>query len=84
MSQTPVFSLHNLHSTHRVVWVSCLHPQLSQHPDAVGEFHGLIQHVLTLHCTLRYGEDVATLQFVGGCICCVMKKKNTKQSNLLS
>lgn len=56
-------------STHCVDWVSCLHPHLSQHPDAIGELHGLIQHVLTVHCALGYGEDVATLQFVRGCIC---------------
>lgn len=51
-----------------VVWVSCLHPELSQHPDAISEFHRLIQHVLTLHCAFGYGEDIATLQFVGNCI----------------
>lgn len=56
-------------SAHRVVWISCLYPHLSQHPDAIGEFHRLVEHVLTLHRTLGYGEDVATLQLVGGCVC---------------
>lgn len=54
--------------THRVVWVSCLYLQLSQYPDAIGELHRLVQHVLPIHCALGYGEDVAALQFVGGCI----------------
>lgn len=43
-----------------------MHPQLGQHPDAVGELHGLVKHVLTLHRPLGDGEDVAALQLVGG------------------
>lgn len=52
--------------THRVVGVPRLHPQLGQHPDAVGELHGLVKHVLTLHRPLGDGEDIAALQLVGG------------------
>lgn len=69
-TSTSLITLNNrLLNTHCVIWVSCLQPELSQHPDAIGEFHGLIQHVLSIHCALGYGEDVATLKFVGGCIC---------------
>lgn len=50
-----------LHGAHHVVRVPCLHLQLSQHPDAVCKFHGLVQHVLTVHGALCYGEDVASL-----------------------
>lgn len=52
--------------THCVVGVPYMHPQLGQHPDAVGELHGLVKHVLTLHRPLGDGEDVAALQLVGG------------------
>lgn len=56
-------------STYRVVGVDGLHPQFSQHPDAVGEFDRLVQHVLSLYGSLGYGEDINALQLVGGCVC---------------
>lgn len=55
--------------THCESRVSCLHPELSQNPDAVAELGGLVQHVLAVHGALSDGEDVATLKFVGDCIC---------------
>lgn len=54
--------------THCVVGVPRLHPQLGQHPDAVGELHGLVEHVLALHRPLGDGEDVAALQLAGGSV----------------
>lgn len=61
---------------YREAGVAGLDPELSQHPDAVGELQGLVEHVLTLHVPLGDGEDVAALEFaadgvcVGGRNCC--------------
>lgn len=52
-------------SPHRVVGVPGLDAQLGQDPDAVGEFEGLVEHVLPLHVPLGYGVDIVVLQFAG-------------------
>lgn len=45
--------------------VAGLDLELRENPDAVGEFDGLVEHVLALHIPLGDGEDVGTLQLVG-------------------
>lgn len=47
---------------HHEVGVAWLDAQLRQHPDAIGQLQGLVEHVLTLHVPLGDCEDVATLQ----------------------
>lgn len=52
-------------SPHRVVGVPGLDAQLRQDPDAVGEFEGLVEHVLPLHVPLGYGVHIVVLQLAG-------------------
>ena len=53
---------------HRVGGAPGLNAELRQHTDAVGELHGLVEHVLALHRALGDGEHVAALQLVGGSV----------------
>lgn len=53
---------------HCVDGVPRLHLELGQDPDAVGQFHRLVEHILTLHRSLGDGEHVTPLQLVGGCV----------------
>lgn len=55
--------------THREAGVAWLDPQLRQHPDAVGQFQGLVEHILALHGPLGDGEDVAVLQLAAHGLC---------------
>lgn len=54
---------------YREAGIAGLDPQLCQHPDAVGELQGLVEHVLALHVPLGNGEDVAALEFAAHGIC---------------
>ena len=55
--------------SYRVVGVPGLDAELGQDPDAVGEFEGLVQHVLALHVPLGNGVDVVALQFARHRVC---------------
>lgn len=54
---------------YRVVGVAGRYTHFCQHPNAIGEFDRLVQHVLPLHCSLGYGEDITALQLVAGRVC---------------
>lgn len=81
---TEVLNNKTSHGTHHVVWVPRLPLELSQHPDAVCKLHGLVQHVLTVHSTLCYGEDVASLEFAGSRICWKSKVKQRTFNSYVS
>lgn len=54
---------------YREAGIAGLDPELCQHPDAIGEFQGLVEHVLALHIPLGNGEDVAALELAANGIC---------------
>ena len=54
---------------YREAGIAGLDPELCQHPDAVGELQGLVEHVLALHVPLGDGEDVAALELAANGIC---------------
>lgn len=54
---------------YREAGIAGLDPELCQHPDAIGELQGLVEHVLALHIPLGNGEDVAALELAANGIC---------------
>jgi len=54
---------------YREAGVAGLDPELCQHPDAVGELQGLVEHVLAFHVPLGDGEDVTALELAADGIC---------------
>ena len=49
--------------------VSGLNLEFGEDPDAVGEFHRLVQHVLTLHVSFGDRKHVVVAQLLGNRVC---------------